>query len=53
MTQDNVIKLSQPGTFSDLLTEILRNGARALLTHAVLMVASAWCATGICPSARS
>ena len=34
MTQDNVIKLAQPGTFSDPLTEILRNGARALLAHA-------------------
>jgi hypothetical protein len=30
-----VIKLAQPGTFSDPLTEILRNGARALLAHAV------------------
>jgi len=29
--QDNVIKLSQPGLFDDQLTEILRNGARALL----------------------
>jgi hypothetical protein len=35
VTQDNVIKLAQPGTFSDLLTEILRNGADALLAHAV------------------
>jgi putative transposase len=35
VTQDNVIKLTQPGTFSDPLTEILRNGARALLAHAV------------------
>ena len=35
MTQDKVIKLAQPGTFSDPLTEILRNGARALLVHAV------------------
>jgi transposase-like protein len=30
-----VIKLSQPGSFIDPLTEILRNGARALLAHAV------------------
>src|SRR5881394_252296 len=29
------MKLAQPGTFSDSLTEILRNGARALLAHAV------------------
>src|SRR5450756_2275482 len=35
MTQDNLIKLSQPGEFSDLLTDVLRNGARALLAQAV------------------
>ena len=35
MTQDNLIKLSQPGAFSDLLTDVLRNGARSLLAHAV------------------
>ena len=35
MTDTNVIKLAQPGTFTDSLTEILRNGARALLTQAV------------------
>ena len=35
MTNTNVIKLAQPGTFTDSLTEILRNGARALLTQAV------------------
>src|SRR6201987_2153930 len=29
------IKLAQPGAFTDSLTEILRNGARALLTQAV------------------
>src|SRR5674476_807681 len=29
MTQDNLIKLSQSGAFSDLLTDVLRNGARA------------------------
>jgi putative transposase len=33
----NVIKLAQPGTFTDSLTEILRNGARALLVQAVEM----------------
>ena len=37
MTDTNVIKLSQPGTFTDSLTEILRNGAHALLTQAVEM----------------
>jgi hypothetical protein len=35
MTNTNIIKLGQPGTFTDSLTEILRNGARALLTQAV------------------
>ena len=35
MTDTNVFTLAQPGTFADSLTEILRNGARALLTQAV------------------
>jgi transposase-like protein len=35
MTDTNVIKLAQPGTFTDSLTEILRNGAHALLAQAV------------------
>ena len=35
MTKTNVFPLSQPGTFADPLTEVLRNGARALLTQAV------------------
>ena len=34
MTETNVFQLSQPGTFSDPLTEVLRNGARALLAQA-------------------
>jgi putative transposase len=33
--ETNVFRLSQPGTFSDPLTEVLRNGARALLAQAV------------------
>ena len=37
MTDTNVIKLAQPGTFTDSLTEILRNGAHTLLTQAVEM----------------
>jgi putative transposase len=68
MTDTNVIKLAQPGTFTDSLTEILRNGAHALLAQAIeLEVAnfigrstsrprragSGSCATDICPSARS
>ncbi len=35
MTDSNVFKLAQPGTFGDLLTEVLRNGARSLLVQAV------------------
>src|SRR4029079_1162524 len=35
VSDNNVIKLTQPGAFSDSLTEILRNGARALLGQAI------------------
>jgi putative transposase len=35
VTDTNVFQFSQPGTFADPLTEILRNGARALLAQAV------------------
>jgi transposase-like protein len=35
VSNDNVVKLIQPGSFEDQLTEVLRNGARALITHAV------------------
>ena len=35
MTEDNIIKLIQPGNVDDQLTEILRSGARALLAQAV------------------
>ena len=35
MTETNVFQLSQPGTFADPLTEVLRNGARALLSQAI------------------
>ena len=35
MPNDNVTKLIQPGAFEDPLTEVLRNGARALLAQAV------------------
>jgi putative transposase len=31
----NVFQLCQPGAFADPLTEVLRNGARTLLAHAV------------------
>src|SRR4051794_16206121 len=35
MIQDNIVKLIQPAEFSDPLTEVLREGARALLAQAV------------------
>ena len=35
MSKDTVLKLIQPVTFSDQLTDILRDGARALLAQAV------------------
>src|SRR5713101_3143928 len=35
VSDTNVIELAQPGAFTDSLTEILRSGARALLTQAV------------------
>ena len=35
MSHNNVFKFTQPGMFTDSLTEILRSGARALLTQAV------------------
>jgi putative transposase len=35
VSDSNVIKLAQPGVFIDSLTEVLRSGARALLTQAV------------------
>jgi len=42
VTDTNVFQLSQPGTFADPLTEVLRDGARALLAHAVEAEVSAW-----------
>lgn len=35
MSDDNVVQLIQPGSFSDPLTEVLRDGARSLLAKAV------------------
>jgi putative transposase len=35
VSKDNVVKLVQPGAFEDCLTEILRDGARALLGQAI------------------
>ena len=35
MSDNNVVPLIQPGAFDDQLTEVLRNGARALLAEAV------------------
>jgi putative transposase len=69
VTETNVFQLSQPGSFADPLTEVLRNGAQALLAQAVEAEIAAFlsmyaenmtqdgrqrlCDTGICPSARS
>jgi hypothetical protein len=33
VTETNVFQLSQPGSFADPLTEVLRNGAQALLAQ--------------------
>ena len=35
MSDANVVKLLQPGSFADPLTEVLRNGACALLAQAI------------------
>ena len=45
MTETNVFELTQPGTFSDPLTEVLRNGARTLLEQAVEAEVAAWLST--------
>jgi hypothetical protein len=46
MTNTNVFQLSQPGTFADPLTEILRSGVRALLAQAVEAEGRGWQWTG-------
>ena len=45
MTETNVFELTQPGAFSDPLTEVLRNGARTLLGQAVEAEVAAWLST--------
>ena len=35
MEKTNVIPLAQPAEFSDVLTEVLRNGATRLITAAI------------------
>ena len=68
MSDTNVFKLAPPGSFADPLTDVLRNGARALLAQAIeaevaeflaphrqanrRLASSAWCATGICRNGR-
>ncbi len=44
VSKDNVFQLIQPGTFSDQLTDILRDGARTLLIQAVEAEVSAFLA---------
>ena len=41
MSNDTVVKLIQPGILTDRLTEVLRDGARALLTQVGLPTPSA------------
>ena len=69
MSDDNVVQLIQPGSFSDPLTEVLRNGARSMLAKPIeaevarsspstpiprpTTAVAASCVTGICPSGRS
>jgi putative transposase len=69
VTDTNVFQASERGAFADPLTEILRDGAQALLAQAVeaevgallsrhadevpTRAANSRCATDICPSARS
>jgi len=45
VTETNVFELTQPGTFSDPLTEVLRNGARTLLGQAIEAEVAAWLST--------
>ena len=42
MRETSVFQFSEPGSFADPLTEVLRNGARALLAQAVEAELSAW-----------
>jgi hypothetical protein len=69
MGNDTVIKLIQLGTFNDQLTDVLRNGARALLARQLRprspifsarkpisrprTATGASCAMAFCPSATS
>ena len=69
MSNDNVVEPIRPEILTDRLTEVLRDGARALLTQAVEAEVSEFLAatadlktddgcrrvvrTGICQSARS
>jgi hypothetical protein len=45
VTETDVFELTQPGTFSDPLTEVLRDGARTLLGQAVEAEVAAWLST--------
>jgi hypothetical protein len=52
VTETNVFQLSQPGTFVDPLTEVLRNGARALLAQAVEAEVAALLIIGATPEGK-
>ena len=48
MSDANVVKLLQPGSFADPLTEVLRNGARALLAQAIEAEVAEFLAAAVC-----
>jgi hypothetical protein len=51
VSNDTVVKLIQPGILTDWLTEVLRDGARALLTQAVEAEVSEFLAATVsCPT---
>jgi hypothetical protein len=49
VTETNVFELTQPGTFSDPLTEVC-NGARTLLGQAVEAEVAAWLSAHFSPT---
>jgi hypothetical protein len=41
MTRDNIVKFAEPCAFEDSVTDVLRSGARKLLTQAIEASATA------------